>query len=684
MKRYTVLVLPLILAAVGFVSAQERFGESVQVTLVEVPVTVADQAGKPVRGLTRENFTLLSDGRPVDIEYFEVVDLKAVAPGESRNLPAAARRNFLLLFDLANSSPGTIRRAQEAAQAFVTGRQGSTDLIAVATSSAERGLALETNFTNDHEFLLGTIATLRHEAGFKVADPLMLVALDGAVPKAVQKSEILDEKAEERQALNAATNQMRADEMRNRVVNHVRNLGSVARALDRLRGQKQIILLSEGFDARLITGRDELGFQATQQENDAVLSGEVWKVDSDQRFGNSGGATVITEMAEIFRRSDVRLHALDIKGIRTDVDAREGWKKSSTEALSLLATPTGGTVFKNANDLGETFDRLLESQEVIYILAFRGRPAGTAKFHTLKVKLVNARGEVAHRSGYFDPSATTHDLERVLTAGEIMMNNIPVEDLKMSVLAMPFVREDGRSDVPVIVEVDGKSLLRQAQGNSLPLEFFIYAFDDLNLIRDHVYERAILDVEKLRDRLAGAGAKFYHTLRLPPGRYSLRVLVRSGGTGNGFRNTDLEVPAAGARYIAPPLVFDHDVSRWVMIRGANRPGVSSEYPFQIGENVFVPSARAVFRPGISSEVAIFTFNARENVDASAHLEGNGAVHDVNSKLAGRTGGANGAEKLLLTVQVPSLPSGSQTLVVTVRGKSGLEAMQVSLPVVVVQ
>lgn len=683
MKRCALVVLCLILVASERTAAQERFGESVQVTLVEVPVTVADQEGKAVRGLTRENFTVLSDGKPVPIEYFEVVDLKAVPGGESRNLPAAARRNFLLLFDLANSSPGTVRRAQEAAQAFVTARQGSADLIAVATSSAERGLTLHTNFTNHHQFLLGTIATLTHEAGFKVADPLMLVALDGAAPKAARKSEALEERAEDLSALNAATNQMRADEMRNRVANQVRNLGSVARALDRLRGQKQIILLSEGFDARLITGRDELGFQATQQENDAVLSGEVWKVDSDQRFGNSGGATIIAEMAELFRRSDVRLHALDIKGIRTDVDASEGRKKSTSEALSLLAAPTGGSVFKNANDLGETFDRLLGSQEVIYLLGFRTRAAGSGKFHPLKVKLVNARGEVTHRSGYFDPSATPHDLERVLTAGEIMMNNIPVNDLKMSVLAMPFVRDDGRADVPVIVEVDGKTLLQHAPANAVPLEFFIYAFDEQNLIRDNVYERATLDIEKLRDRLTGAGVKFYHTLRLPPGRYSLRVLVRSGAAGSGLRNAYLHVPQAGATFVAPPLVFDHDVSRWVMVRGANRPGVSSEYPFQIDEKVFVPAATAVFRPGSTSDVAVFTFNARENVEASVRVEQNGVVQEMDSKLAGRTDGANGAEKLLLSVQIPRLPSGSQTFVVTVRGRSGTEPTEVSLPVVVV-
>ena len=49
MKRCAFFFFTLILAAAA-APAQERFGESVQVTLVEVPVTVADQAGKPLRG----------------------------------------------------------------------------------------------------------------------------------------------------------------------------------------------------------------------------------------------------------------------------------------------------------------------------------------------------------------------------------------------------------------------------------------------------------------------------------------------------------------------------------------------------------------------------------------------------------------------------------------------------------
>ena len=93
-------------------SFAQRLAESVQVTLVEVPVTVVGADGKPVRGLTREQFELFDDNRRVAVEHFEVIDVVRLSADGGEAHPAAIR-NFLLFFDLANSSPGTIERASD-------------------------------------------------------------------------------------------------------------------------------------------------------------------------------------------------------------------------------------------------------------------------------------------------------------------------------------------------------------------------------------------------------------------------------------------------------------------------------------------------------------------------------------------------------------------------------------------
>src|SRR5258708_11897496 len=116
MKSYTATAVVLLFAASAF--AQLR--ETVNVNIVEVPVSVVDSSGNPVRGLTAANFEVYDGGKKQAITSFDKIDFgssetaNAISP-----MNPAARRSFLLLFDLGFSSPKSLVRAQEAARNFV-------------------------------------------------------------------------------------------------------------------------------------------------------------------------------------------------------------------------------------------------------------------------------------------------------------------------------------------------------------------------------------------------------------------------------------------------------------------------------------------------------------------------------------------------------------------------------------
>jgi Ca-activated chloride channel family protein len=57
------------------------------VTLIEVDVVVTDHSGRPVRGLSRDDFTIAEDGIPVDIATFSAIDLPE-APADAPIPPA--------------------------------------------------------------------------------------------------------------------------------------------------------------------------------------------------------------------------------------------------------------------------------------------------------------------------------------------------------------------------------------------------------------------------------------------------------------------------------------------------------------------------------------------------------------------------------------------------------------------
>src|SRR5437016_5683361 len=104
------------------VAAFAQLKETVSVNVVEVPVTVVDSSGNPVRGLKLENFKLLDQGKERPITSFDMIDFGSAGNAPTSALAPmnpAARRNFMLLFDLSNSQPASLARAQEAARNFV-------------------------------------------------------------------------------------------------------------------------------------------------------------------------------------------------------------------------------------------------------------------------------------------------------------------------------------------------------------------------------------------------------------------------------------------------------------------------------------------------------------------------------------------------------------------------------------
>src|SRR5712692_10147758 len=168
MKR-TIWCIAILAATIGLFA---QVKETVNVYVVEVPVTVVDSGGNPVRGLTAANFELTDNGTKRAITSFDKIDfastesVSAISP-----LNPSARRQFMLLFDLGYSSPNSLARAQEAARKFIKESVQPRDLVAVGTVEPDRGFRLLSAFTTDRSLVASTIDDPR---GFRGADPLQI------------------------------------------------------------------------------------------------------------------------------------------------------------------------------------------------------------------------------------------------------------------------------------------------------------------------------------------------------------------------------------------------------------------------------------------------------------------------------------------------------------------------------
>ncbi|MEA2337330.1 MAG: hypothetical protein QOE82_1337 [Thermoanaerobaculia bacterium] len=607
--------LKLIAAAAIFAtSAFAQMKETVNVNVIEVPVSVVDSSGNPVRGLTAANFEVYDSGKKQTITSFDKIDFTS---GETASaispLNPAARRSFLLLFDLGFSSPKSLVRAQDAARNFVKTAVQPRDLVGVGTIDNDHGFRLQTAFTTDRELVESVIAD---PSGFRGNDPLQIAnktevadLTNGDSAKTPQSpgggnnaAMAAAEMAERQQQLTKSNEQY----VRTRVERQVDYLGQLARTLRAVVGRKQVILLSEGFDAKYLQGRDARESEAANRDNDAVTSGQYWKVDNDARYGNSASLTMLDRMAQAFRASDVVLHAIDIQGVRVQNDVASGSNFNSNAGLFTLSRPTGGEVFQNSNDLKNNFSRMLHAQEVVYVLSFQGPSVSMGRYHDLKVKLVNSPGRVNYRTGYFEAGGETV-AERALTTAEVIVNDIPQDDVHVAAFAAPFPVAGGESQVPIILDINGADITKEARGSNATAEIFVYAFDAEGVVRDRLYQRVSLDLKKVAERMKN-GVRYYGTLVLPPGSYAIKSLVKAGegdkkgDDKRGYARTNVIVPRQGDVAVLPPIPID-DAPKWVLVRGTDR-GVN--YPFELNGQNFVPSATA------SNKVALVVYGAAAN------------------------------------------------------------------------
>lgn len=681
---------------------KEGVREEARVVVVEVPVNVVEKNGRPVEGLTAEDFEVFDDGKLQAITGFEVLDqrkpIPTAAPGEPPINPAASR-HFLLLFDLSFSSPRGVVAARKSARDFVVNRMKELDTAGVSTYSVETGFRLLIPFTGDRSQLASAIDTLGLPTlAQRSPDPLGLLvstpnpntdivlstgagtadALDLALGDAIENMQTMYQKS------------LRAM-YRERVGRMLDSFSKLALALDAVPGRKHILYLSEGFDSREISGGTSPS--AGAKEAEWAIRGQTWKLDNDSRFGNSDLKGMMSRALALFNRSDCTIHSIDIGGLRASVNMTvNDLPVNGQDSLFAMADQTGGEFLKNANELSSSFEKLLDRTGLIYLLAFQPvRVPENGKFHALKVRVKNRSYRVSHRTGYYEPK--THQqltpTERKLIMTSAIASASPKTDLPAWVVAAPFPNGGGPARVPIVVEVPGDRLLAKHERDVMNVEVSVYAIDSSGTTRDFLHQPVGLDLKKVRSTLQKGGLKVYGEMTLPPGKYTLRTLVRDAEADRfGVTVNAISVPGDPSAAFALPPLFIEEGRQWIMVKVKSREGAAapSEYPFSIGGESFVPTALAgTSQSGDPMQVCLIGYNFASD---SSDLQYTGRAIGVDGRPHGRVElkllkasdrERAGARKLLLQVRTWGLDPGRYALAVKLEDKKTGSASENSFP-----
>lgn len=405
-------ILPLLVfgwGARGRLRAQD-IQETQSVIAVKVPVQVL-KGGKPLRGLSAANFEVFDRDSRQKITAFEVVDLEDLrAYDDLETINPKRQRRFLFFFDLYFSSPPHLKNAKKAIQDMIYDGMGLDDKIAVAVYAPEEGTILLTGFTSDEVLIETALDAVdwfmdprsyrqltrdtnresdaaarkdsywwedrfyvegRNKTGLKLESRLKL-----AREKMVFRGEGDQAFIDLKRHLDQLAHMKRIGSPRAQskaVFSMLADLALLAHAIKVEEGGRYLVFLSEGFP------------------NNLALAG--------------GGGDMIQShfehMLAVFRQTGWALHAIDVRGLRNQGSS------ATHDSLYRLAQDTGGSFYRNYNDLNKAFRTLEQNTSLTYVLSFQ--PADIEQdgsFHDIRVKLkkVPGRARIQYaRPGYFAP-----------------------------------------------------------------------------------------------------------------------------------------------------------------------------------------------------------------------------------------------------------------------------------------
>jgi len=477
--------------------------------LVEVDVVAHDKRG-PAAGLTKDDFTLLDNGKLQDIAFFTVRSFHSVAaartpspsaplpPGMVSNRPnakedAPATQTVLLLDRLFLQQTDQIYDVQRI-NLFLDRRRNG-DGIGIYTLRSNLQLQTLVDLTSDENQLRRAANSL------KPAQPTRDSDTTGMSEKASAEYMALYM----RERVNAAKHAFEA----------------IARHLASVPGRKNLVWITEAFP--LLYCNPFIGCidfspemeQAARSLNDANVA--LYAVDGRGLIGALGPMTGIPK-AEFRGPSGPQ--------VRSRASVPSG--PSHIETMNLLAGRTGGAVYFNTNAIEESVQKAVEDGDVTYSLAFYPSEASQdGKVHKLGVKVARAGVSLRYRENYLATKSQA-EAENRPTLEQLVKDPLDATQIGLLAQATPDAARPGYFNVHVTVNLHDVQLGKQDRKwvGAIDLSFYVE--------KSNSAQATTRTIEIPEDQLAVAlkkGVVIDHSIEWQGKAGDLRVVVEDKASG---------------------------------------------------------------------------------------------------------------------------------------------------------
>jgi len=525
--------------------ADEPFVEIVNVGVVNVDVYVTDKQGNPVTGLSKNDFQLLENGRPVEITNFYAVnsgkavtpltqietEATAPAPGappspaeiERVQTPEDQRLRLIVYIDNYNLRPFNRNRVMRELRAFIGQKLGKDDQLMLATY--DRELHIRHGFTSDPSLIAAGMLDLEK------------ISAQGVHADSDRRDAL--QKIQDSQSITEAESYAHsyAESTFNDLSFSIDALKKMIDALAGMPGRKAVVYVSDGL--QMIAGQDVFyAVQAKYGEQSTSMTSTLeynvaHRLDELTAQANANRITFYTIDAAGLRPYDSTSAenqgpGAGAPGVSQLVDSVRVSNLQST--LQTLAEKTGGVAILNTNVATPKLEKIARDFNTYYSLGYTPPHFGDGRYYKIDVKVKSRKDlQVRHREGYRDKST-----DALMSDGTLAALNFPFEQNPLGVsleFGEPRPRDDGFYLVPVLVRIPiGRLTLiprEQNQTEDARVRLFIAALDSAGGTSD--VQQAPVPISIPKKDLEAAQKKQYVysvTLLMRPGEQRVSIGVR--------------------------------------------------------------------------------------------------------------------------------------------------------------
>jgi VWFA-related protein len=446
-------MLPLLaVIAVLSLQAQQQQAEqtpSIRVTTraVQISAVVTDGKGKPVPGLTIDDFTLLDKGKPqrlaaVNQETRTAEPPPKLEPGLFTNYWALSPTNItpastVILIDTLNTSFADQAYARDQVLRFLEGIQPQ-DRVALYWLGTQLRVIHE--FSSDTAALVRTVQRLKANPSREIAG-----STDATDFSAMEGDPML---AEMLQAMKNSEENMRDFYMAERIRRTLLAMEQIGRHIARLPGRKNLVWVSGSFPLHI--GLDE--------------GGEQWRANPTRN--RRSFTDEVSRTTRLFNDSNIAIYPVDARGLLSSplysavtpsralirVPGQAAGRPSddpmraiynSHDTMSVLASATGGRAFFNSNDITGAIRNAIDETSITYLITYYpDHEEWNGQWRKVQLKLANRNGlRIRHRNGYAalgdDPTPKALEALRKQALAEVIGSALDATEL---VIASYFTR----------------------------------------------------------------------------------------------------------------------------------------------------------------------------------------------------------------------------------------------------